>query len=239
MQKSNASEFHGLLPDQVIVGPGHKNYGKRTTTCREMPGQFDTGNIAKLNINQKTFYLGRLRSTQKFFRRRKRFRLIAVRSQQHVDGFTKRLVVLDNPYGNYSLNHEMIAQFSSQVRLAAAARDMGEFLPGGLLICARYLSGTARLEECGDQRFEACQKRRRNVPSARRANRPPTAGSITRLAYAQARTAGLALNPILKASNIARRQIDNPRAPVVVVNQIKFLNLTAIELDDPLLLSLP
>ena len=65
---------------------------------------------------------------------------------------------------------------------------------------------------------------------------PPTAGgALTRLAYARAKAAGLDLDPILKATNLTRRQIEDPRERLMVRDQISFLNRVADELNDDLL----
>jgi len=78
--------------------------------------------------------------------------------------------------------------------------------------------------------------RRKSARSVRSGDRLPSAsGALTRLAYAHAEQAGIALDTILNASNITRRQIDNTRMPIAVVDQINFLNLVAAKLDDPLL----
>jgi AraC-like DNA-binding protein len=64
---------------------------------------------------------------------------------------------------------------------------------------------------------------------------PSSTGRITRLAYARAKHAGIALEPLLKKSSLTRRQIEDPDAPVNVSDQITFLNLVADALDDDLL----
>lgn len=58
---------------------------------------------------------------------------------------------------------------------------------------------------------------------------------MTRLAYARAKAAGIALDPLLKKARITSHQIENPRAPINVRDQIEFLNLAAAALDDDLL----
>jgi Arabinose-binding domain of AraC transcription regulator, N-term len=64
---------------------------------------------------------------------------------------------------------------------------------------------------------------------------PSSTGEISRHAYARAQQAGIALEPLLKKSSLTRRQIEDPRTPVNVRDQITFLNLVAGALDDDLL----
>ena len=64
---------------------------------------------------------------------------------------------------------------------------------------------------------------------------PSATGHITRLAYAQAKTAGIALEPLLKKASLTRHQIESPQAPIRVSDQITFLNLVAAALKDELL----
>ncbi len=67
----------------------------------------------------------------------------------------------------------------------------------------------------------------------RRIQRFPNAGGvIARLAYARAKTAGIALDPLLKKSGLSRRQMDDPDELVRVHDQIGFLNLVADALED-------
>ena len=64
---------------------------------------------------------------------------------------------------------------------------------------------------------------------------PSTAGIMGRLAYGRAKAAGVAVAPLLKASNLTVEQMDNPRIRLRVRDQIKFLNLVADALGDELL----
>jgi AraC-like DNA-binding protein len=71
---------------------------------------------------------------------------------------------------------------------------------------------------------------------ARRAERLPSAhGGMSRLAYERAKSAGLAVDPLLKQAGLTRQQLDDPHAPLAVRDQIKFLNLAATALQDDLL----
>ncbi|HEY7228872.1 MAG TPA: AraC family transcriptional regulator ligand-binding domain-containing protein [Pseudolabrys sp.] len=74
------------------------------------------------------------------------------------------------------------------------------------------------------------------VTSAEKTGRLPIAtGRLARLAYAHAKAAGIALEPLLKKANLTRSQIENTEAPIGVRDQIKFLNLVAEALNDDLL----
>ncbi|HEY1473293.1 MAG TPA: AraC family transcriptional regulator ligand-binding domain-containing protein [Pseudolabrys sp.] len=60
-------------------------------------------------------------------------------------------------------------------------------------------------------------------------------GGIARLACARAKSAGVALKPLLKQADITRQQIENPRLRISVIDQIRLLNLVAAALEDDLL----
>ena len=78
--------------------------------------------------------------------------------------------------------------------------------------------------------------RQKNAPAGVRVDRHPTAsGAITRLAFAKAKAAGVAIEPLLKKARLTHDQINNPHAPINVRDQITFLNLVATALDDDLL----
>ena len=64
---------------------------------------------------------------------------------------------------------------------------------------------------------------------------PSTGGTIARLAYAKAKTAGLALQPLVAQAGLSLQQIEDPRARLSVRGQIKFLNAVADALHDDLL----
>ncbi len=64
----------------------------------------------------------------------------------------------------------------------------------------------------------------------------PSAGGLsTRLAYARARAAGVALDPILNKAGLTRQQVEDPASRIRVHDQIRFLSLVADALDDDLL----
>ena len=58
---------------------------------------------------------------------------------------------------------------------------------------------------------------------------------MTRLAYAQARSAGVALQPLLDATGLTRLEVEDKRRTLAVRDQIEFLNRVACELGDELL----
>jgi AraC-like DNA-binding protein len=64
---------------------------------------------------------------------------------------------------------------------------------------------------------------------------PTAAGALTRLAYAQARAAGVDVGPILKTTHLTLPQIEDTGARLGVRDQINFLNRVAIDLQDDFL----
>jgi AraC-like DNA-binding protein len=64
---------------------------------------------------------------------------------------------------------------------------------------------------------------------------PNANGTITRLAYARAKTSGIDLEPLLMKANLSLDQIEDLGLRLRVRDQIKFLNLAAAALDDDLL----
>jgi len=58
---------------------------------------------------------------------------------------------------------------------------------------------------------------------------------MSRFAYARAKKAGVALDPLVREAGLTRQQLDDPRALITVRDQIKFLNLAATALQDDLL----
>ena len=61
------------------------------------------------------------------------------------------------------------------------------------------------------------------------------AASSTRLAYARAKAAGVAIDPILKKVGLTRQQVEDPASRIRVHDQIRFLSLVADALNDDLL----
>jgi AraC-like DNA-binding protein len=61
---------------------------------------------------------------------------------------------------------------------------------------------------------------------------PSATGGIARLAYAQARAAGVALEPLLKKAGLTHHQIEDRRVRLKVRDQIRFLNVAASTLED-------
>jgi hypothetical protein len=64
---------------------------------------------------------------------------------------------------------------------------------------------------------------------------PGAVGSIARLAYARALREGVDADALLRKAGLSREQVDNPDARLQVKNQIKFLDLVAVAVDDNLL----
>lgn len=64
---------------------------------------------------------------------------------------------------------------------------------------------------------------------------PVASGGMSRLAYKHARAAGIDLEVQLEKAGLTRAQIEDPRAPIKVRDQIKFLNLVASTMDDDFL----
>ncbi len=64
---------------------------------------------------------------------------------------------------------------------------------------------------------------------------PAAGGLLTGLAYAQAKTKGVALEPLLKASGFPSHQLEGPFLRVEVRDQIKFLDLVGDALKDEFL----
>jgi len=64
---------------------------------------------------------------------------------------------------------------------------------------------------------------------------PNATGSITRLAYAKAKEAGVDLDPLLRKAGLTIREIEDPDARLRVRDQIRFLNLAADVLQDDFL----
>src|SRR5260370_4714557 len=64
---------------------------------------------------------------------------------------------------------------------------------------------------------------------------PTASGALTRLAYAQAKAAGVDVVPILKKTHVTLLQIEDPGARLRVRDQINFLNLVAGDLQDDFL----
>jgi AraC-like DNA-binding protein len=71
--------------------------------------------------------------------------------------------------------------------------------------------------------------------AAERLGKPPNAiGTITRLAYARAKTSGIDTQVLLRKANLALQHIDNTSLKLRVSDQIKFLYLVAKALGDDL-----
>lgn len=64
---------------------------------------------------------------------------------------------------------------------------------------------------------------------------PTAMGGMTRLAYARAREAGIAVEPLLTKAGLTEREVQDPSVRIKVRQQIEFLALVANTVDDPLL----
>jgi AraC-like DNA-binding protein len=78
-----------------------------------------------------------------------------------------------------------------------------------------------------------CQMRKGNHPPIK--HLPVATGGISRLAYKHALAGGINLEAQLRKAGLTRAQIENPRAPIKVRDQIKFLDLVASAVDDEFL----
>jgi AraC-like DNA-binding protein len=67
------------------------------------------------------------------------------------------------------------------------------------------------------------------------ASQPEALGVATRLAAGRLREAGVTLEPLLRSAGLCVGQIDQPNARIGVASQIRFLELAAKALKDPLL----
>jgi len=67
------------------------------------------------------------------------------------------------------------------------------------------------------------------------AQTPSAMGLISRLAYARARHAGVAMRPLLGKSGLTRQQLEDPKSRIAVRNQVDFLNRVAVALEDDML----
>jgi AraC-like DNA-binding protein len=93
--------------------------------------------------------------------------------------------------------------------------------------------------DCNEQIDRTGQRLRSRGDVKRNGSRlgsiPTASGAITRAAYAKAVEAGLDVEPLLKASDLSIRQVENSNFRIAVKNQIKFLNLAADALSDEFL----
>lgn len=61
---------------------------------------------------------------------------------------------------------------------------------------------------------------------------PSATGAMSRLAFAKAKSAGVALEPLLETSDLTLQQMEDPRIRIPVQSQIKFLKAVADAVDD-------
>ena len=86
-----------------------------------------------------------------------------------------------------------------------------------------------------DVRAQGCRIAKPTRNRRRFSSIPTASGAITRAAYAKAVQAGLDVEPLLKASGLSVRQVENSNFRIAVKNQIRFLNLVADALSDEFL----
>ena len=86
-----------------------------------------------------------------------------------------------------------------------------------------------------DVRVRGCGIAKPTRNTQRFSSIPTASGAITRVAYARAIEAGLDVEPLLKASGLSVRQVENSNFRIAVKNQIKFLNIVADALSDEFL----
>ena len=72
----------------------------------------------------------------------------------------------------------------------------------------------------------------RGVDAQRLDRVPTTPGAITRLAFARAREAGIALEPLLQKAGLTVRQAEDLAVRLPARAQIRFLELAATALED-------
>ena len=78
--------------------------------------------------------------------------------------------------------------------------------------------------------------RERNASAVGSADRlPSTVGGMTRLAFARAKAAGIALDPLLKQAGLSHHEIEDPQSVIKVRDQVNFLNIVAVALEDDFL----
>jgi AraC-like DNA-binding protein len=76
----------------------------------------------------------------------------------------------------------------------------------------------------------------RNKTSVLKGNRfPSAAGTMSRLAFARAKAAGVAVDRLLQRAGLSRQQINDPLAMVKAQDQINFLNFVADAVEDEFL----
>src|SRR5262245_14957802 len=67
------------------------------------------------------------------------------------------------------------------------------------------------------------------------AQSPSAMGLVSRLAYARARAAGVAMRPLLGKSRLNRQQLEDPKSRIAAGKQVDFLNRVADALGDDML----
>jgi AraC-like DNA-binding protein len=122
--------------------------------------------------------------------------------------------------------------------MCGGAGDISDFLRTSCYhlpnVCLRMPTGLAPNDPEPVSGMRECEIV--HAPAADRAGRLPTAsGTMARLACAQTKMAGVALQPLLKSAGLTLHQIEEPHARLPVRNQIIFLNLVSEALKDDFL----
>src|SRR5882757_5819780 len=100
---------------------------------------------------------------------------------------------------------DMLSKISDIARLAGC-RYIRPTFPEHLVIIRQNLVWARQTKV----RNRALPMRQKRKPGHRRVEQFPTAGGvIARLAYAEAKAAGIVLDPLLKKSGLSRRQMDD------------------------------
>src|SRR5262245_10825522 len=100
------------------------------------------------------------------------------------------------------------------------------------------LGGTTKTPESGGEAVVASSRNRtsRNVHDIRQRTHaktfPTATGGIARLAYTEAKKAGLDVEPLLKNAELTAEQVADDHIRVPVIGQVKFLNLVADALQN-------
>src|SRR6476646_3837396 len=112
---------------------------------------------------------------------------------------------------------------------------MARFFAIELSGSAKDLFARASLPEVNRSRIALMTRERKAHANSHADRLPSTIGGMTKLAYARAKAAGIALDPLLRSAGLTPQKIDDPRTVIRVRDQIEFLNIVATALKDDLL----